>query len=109
MRRSTVLKTTGIILLTLGAVAAVGAIVVRDQIDRHQRDLFSAHPLKRFAALGYIAGLTASVELVRVLRDFIAWEPRAMLRRRAQQIMDRMERQLIEHGAVAVPHPGIAG
>lgn len=109
MRRSTVLKTTGIILLTLGATAAVGALVVRDQIDRHQRDLFSAHPLKRFAALSYIAGLTASVELVRVLRDFIAWEPRAMLRRRAQQIMDRMERQLIEHAAVAVPHPGIAG
>lgn len=109
MRRSTVLRTTGIILLTLGAVAAVGALVVRDQLDRHQRDLFSPQPLKRFAALGYIAGLAASVELIRVLRDFIAWEPRTMLRRRARQIMDRMERQLLEHGAISIPHPGIAG
>jgi hypothetical protein len=109
MRRSTVLRTTGVILLTLGAVAAVGALVVRDQIDRHQRDLFSPQPLKRFAALGYIAGLAASVELVRLLRDFMAWEPRSMLRRRARTIVDRMERQLLEHGAVTVPHPGIAG
>jgi|OpeIllAssembly_1097287.scaffolds.fasta_scaffold1908935_2 hypothetical protein len=109
MRRSTILRTTGIILLTLGAVAAVGALVVRDQIDRHQRDLFSPQPLKRFAALSYLAGLAASVELVRVLRDFIAWEPRTVLRGRARQIMDRMERQLLEHGTVSVPHPGIAG
>jgi hypothetical protein len=109
MRRSTVLRTTGIILLTLGAVAAVGALVVRDQLDRHQRDLFSPQPLKRFAALGFIAGLAASVEMIRVLRDFMAWEPRTMLRRRARQIMDRMERQLLEHGAISIPHPGIAG
>jgi len=109
MRRSTILRTTGIILLTLGAVAAVGAIIVRDQIDRHQRDLFSPQPLKRFAALSYIAGLTASVELIRVLRDFIAWEPRTMLRQRARQIMDRMEHQLQEHGGISIPHPGIAG
>lgn len=109
MRRSTILRTTGVILLTLGAVAAVGAIIVRDQLDRHQRDLFSPQPLKRFAALGYIAGLAASVEMIRLLRDFIAWEPRSMLRRRARQIMDRMERQLLEHGPVAMPHPGIAG
>ena len=109
MRRSTILRTTGIIMLTLGAVAAVGALVVRDQLDRHQRDLFSPQPLKRFAALGYIAGVTASVEMIRVLRDFIAWEPRTMLRRRAGQIMDRMERQLLEHGGIVVPHPGIAG
>jgi hypothetical protein len=109
MRRSTVLRTTGVILLTLGAVAAVGAVVVRDQLDRHQRDLFSAHPLKRFAALGYIAGLAASVEMIRLLRDFIAWEPRTVLRRRARHILDRMERQLLEHGPIALPHPGIAG
>ncbi|HSJ14119.1 MAG TPA: hypothetical protein VK939_06880 [Longimicrobiales bacterium] len=109
MRRSTILRTTGVVLLTLAAVAAVGALVVRDQIDRHQRDLFSPQPLKRFAALGYIAGLAASVEMIRVLRDFIAWEPRSMLRRRARQIVDRMERQLLEHGPGALPHPGIAG
>ena len=26
-----------------------------------------------------------------------------------RQIVDRMERQLLEHGPIAVPHPGIAG
>jgi hypothetical protein len=43
------------------------------------------------------------------VRDFIAWEPRTMLRQRARQIIDRMERQLQEHGGISIPHPGIAG
>lgn len=99
MRRSGVLRTTGLILLSVGAVAAVTALVVRDQMSRHQRDLFSTHPLKRFAALGYISGTTASVELVHLLRDFCAWEPNTILRRRAQQILARMERQLERRAA----------
>jgi hypothetical protein len=98
MRRSSVLRTTGLILLSLGTVAAVTALVVRDQMSRHQRDLFSSHPLKRFAALGYVAGTPASVELVQLLRDFCAWEPNTILRRRAQQILARMEKQLERRG-----------
>lgn len=105
MRRSSVLRTTGIVLMTLGAVAAVGAVVARDQMTRHQRNLFSGQALKRFAALGHLSGCDASVELVHVLRDFVAWEPNAILRRRATQILTRMERQL-----EGVPAPaGIAG
>ena len=92
--RSRILRTTGLILLTLGAFAAVGALIVRDQISRHRRDLFSSRAVQRFAALGYISGLSASVELVQLLRDFVAWEPRTLLRRRALQILGRMERQL---------------
>ena len=107
MRRSSVLRTTGIVLLSVGAAAAVGALVVRDQISRHQRNLFSGQALKRFAALGYISGTAASVELVQVLRDFCAWEPNAILRRRATQILARMERQL-EREAGPAP-AGIAG
>lgn len=61
---------------------------------RHRRNLFSSHALRRFAALGYIAGLNASVELVHLLRDFVAWEPHRLLRRRARQILVRMEAQL---------------
>jgi hypothetical protein len=94
MPRSRLAKTTGLILLTVGAAAAVGALVVRDQITRHRRNLFSTRALQRFAALGYISGLGASVELVQLLRDFVAWEPRSLLRRRALQILGRMEQQL---------------
>ncbi len=94
MRRSRILRTTGLILLTIAAVAAVGGLIVRDQIARHRRDLFSSRALQRFAALGYIAGLGATVELVQLLRDFVAWESRSLLRRRALQILDRMEQQL---------------
>lgn len=94
MQRSRILRTSGVILLTIGATAAVGALVVRDQISRHRRDLFSSRVLQRFAALGYIAGLTANVESVQLLRDFVAWESRTLLRRRALQILERMERQL---------------
>jgi hypothetical protein len=94
MQRSAILRTTGVILLTIGATAAVGALIVRDQISRHRRDLFSSRVLQRLAALGYLAGLTASVESVQLLRDFVAWESRSLLRRRALQILERMERQL---------------
>jgi hypothetical protein len=82
------------ILLGVGSMSAIGALVVRDQISRHQRNLFSGQALKRFAALGYLSGAPASVELVQVLRDFVAWEPNLILRRRALQILTRMERQL---------------
>src|SRR5688500_15479332 len=63
-------------------------------MSRHQRNLFSRNALKRFAALGYVAGLSASVELVHLLRDFVAWEPSSLLRKRAAQILSRMERHL---------------
>lgn len=95
------------ICLAVGATAALGTFVVRDQISRHQRNLFSRQALKRLAALGYLAGAPASVELVQVLRDFVAWEPNSILRRRAQQILARMERQL-EHQPDPVP-AGAAG
>src|SRR5690606_6657879 len=107
MRRSSVLRTTGVVLLSVGTVAAVGTLVVRDQIARHQRNLFSDRALRRFAALGWISGTPASVELVQLLRDFCAWEPNAILRRRARKILARMERQL-QRQAGAQP-AGIAG
>lgn len=107
MRRSSVLRTAGMIFLGIGAAAAIGALVVRDQISRHQRNLFSRQALKRFAALGYMSSAPASVEIVQVIRDFVSWEPNAILRRRALQILSRMERQL-EAQANTVP-TGTAG
>jgi hypothetical protein len=111
MRRSSILRTTGVVLLSIGAVTALGAFVVRDQISRHQRNLFSTQALKRFAALGYLSGTPASVELVQLLRDFCAWEPNGILRRRATQILARMERQLEAHAGAspAGMSAGIAG
>lgn len=94
-------------LLSVGGAAGLAMLVARDQMTRHQRDLFSTQALKRFAALGYLSGTPASVELVQLLRDFCAWEPNAILRRRANQILERMEQQL-ERQAGAVP-AGIAG
>jgi hypothetical protein len=94
MRRSSVLRTAGIVLLGIGAASALGALVVRDQIARHQRNLFSTQAFKRFAALGFLSGAPASIELVQLLRDFVAWEPSPLLRRRAAQILARMEEQL---------------
>jgi hypothetical protein len=94
MRRSSILRTAGIVLLSVGAAAGLGALVVRDQISRHQRNLFSSQGFKRFAALGFLTGAPASIELVQMLRDFVAWEPSPLLRRRAVQILARMEDQL---------------
>lgn len=91
METKRVLRTTGLTVLTVAAAAALGALLVRDQISRHQRDLFSPHPLRRLAALGYLGGRPASVDSVLLLRDFIAWEPRPMLRRRASAMLERME------------------
>lgn len=93
------LRTVGLVTLIIGAVAALGALLVRDQISRHRRDLFSPHPLRRLAALGFLAGLEPSVDTVRLLGDYVAWEPRPLLRKRAEQILDRMERRMVS-GAV---------
>ncbi len=89
-----IIKTTAWVLLALGAAAALSALVVRDQIARHRRELFSSHPLRRLAALGYLGGRDATVDTVRLLRDFVAWEPRPLIRRRAALILARMEQQL---------------
>lgn len=94
MERSRILKTTGIVLVAVGVAATVGTLIVRDQLERHQRGLFSPRALRRFAVLSHIAGANASVELVQLLRDFVAWEQRPLLRRRAAHILDRMERTL---------------
>ena len=88
------LRIMGLVLLTVGAAVALGVLVVHDQIARHRRELFSSRPLRRMAALSYLAGREATVEAVQLLRDFVAWEPKPMIRRRAIRILNRMERSL---------------
>jgi len=83
-------RTAAFTVLAAAAAGAVAAMIIRGQISRHQRDLFSPQAFKRLAALGHISREPASVDLIRLLRDFVAWEPRKMLRVRAQAIVNRM-------------------
>ena len=85
------LRTAGLTVIATAAAGAIAALIIRDQITRHQRDLFSPHALRRLAALGHMSREGASVDSIRLLRDFIAWEPRKVLRKRARAIVERME------------------
>ncbi len=80
----------------VGAMVAgvvVGAALAQRSMGRWRSSLFSARPLRRLAALGYLSGHPGP-EAVRVLRDYLAWEEHPALRRRAEAIMRRMESKL---------------
>lgn len=87
------LRTVGLALAGVAAVSALGVLLVRDQVNRHRRDLFSPRPLRRLAALTYI-GKHPHIENAHLLRDFLTWEREPMLRRRAAAILERMEKAL---------------
>jgi hypothetical protein len=72
---------------------AVGLVVWGSQVHRSRRELFSRSPMRRFAALGYLAGQPGS-ETSRLLGDYLNWETRPLLRRRGQQLLRRMEAYL---------------
>lgn len=90
-------RTLGITLLAAVASAALALLLVRDQMDRHQRELFSPSPRRRLACLGHLAKADASVDNITLLRDFVAREPRRILRNRARVILKRMEGQAREN------------
>ncbi len=75
------------------AGVVVGAVLAQRSMGRWRSSLFSARPLRRLAALGYLSGHPGP-EAVRVLRDYLAWEEHPALRRRAEAIMRRMESKL---------------
>jgi hypothetical protein len=77
----------------LAAGAAAGWMLAQRRLATHQRDLFSPRPLRRLGALGYLAGQTG-VDTIRLLRDYLAWERRPVLRRRAQAILRGLESTL---------------
>jgi hypothetical protein len=79
-----------------GAVvgAAAGWVLAQRRLTFHRRDLFSPRPMRRLAALGYLAG-QSDVETVRLLRDYLCWERQQVLRRRAETILRRLESTLI--------------
>ncbi len=94
MKSNRTFRTLGVVFLIIVALAGLGTLVMRDQISRHKRNLFSAHAFRRFAALSHLSRMEASIDLVHTLRDFVARERRSLLRNRAQQILERMERTL---------------
>jgi hypothetical protein len=73
----------------LGGLAA-GMIVWGTQVERSRRELFSRSPLRRLAALGFLAGRPGQ-ETARLLADYVNWETRPVLRRRGQVLLRRME------------------
>lgn len=93
MATNRLLRTVGLTLAGTAAVSVLGVLLVRDQVHRHRRDLFSPRPLRRLAALTYI-GKHPDVENANLLRDFLSWEKEPMLRRRAAAILERMESAL---------------
>ena len=82
-------------MITLGFLGgfATGLLVWSREQHARKRDLFSARPMRRFAALSYLRG-QRSAETASLLRDYIRWEPRHDLKRRARRLLDRVERQL---------------
>ena len=77
--------------LAVGTLAGIALWSREMRVAR--RDLFSRRAIKRLAALGYV-GAQPSVEHARLLRDYVAWEPRPALRRRADALLRRMESHL---------------
>jgi len=76
----------------LGGMAA-GSLVWSQMQRNCRRNLFSRNPLFRVAALGYLRG-KPTVNTAQLLREYIAWEPRAILRQRGARMLRRLEAAL---------------
>ena len=83
-------------LVTTGFVAGLvaGVVVWSMQIRRSRHALFGPSPVRRLAALGHLAG-QPGVETAQLLAEYVRWETRPMLRRRAERILSRMQRRLV--------------
>lgn len=92
-RTDTVLKIVGAALVGAAAAVGLGIFLARDQMMRNRRELFSPHPLRRLAALGYLRAHPQADD-VPLLRDYVAWEERPLLRKRAAGILAGLEDSL---------------
>lgn len=83
-------------LVTVGFVGGLmaGLIVWSFQLKRSRRDLFSRNVVRRFAALGYLGG-HPGVETAQLLNEYLRWESKPLLRRKAQRLLQRMEGGLV--------------
>ncbi|HEY1953297.1 MAG TPA: hypothetical protein VGG76_10895 [Gemmatimonadaceae bacterium] len=76
----------------LGGVAA-GSLLWSGMQRQYRRNLFSRHALRRVAALGYLR-TRPTVGTAQLLREYIAWEPRPVLRQRGAKMLKRLESTL---------------
>lgn len=76
----------------VGGVAAGTLLWTRLQHE-YRRELFSRFPLRRVAALGYLRA-RPTIGTARILREYIAWEPRHILRQRGARMLKRLEATL---------------
>ena len=76
----------------LGGVAA-GSLVWTSMQRQYRRNLFSKSPLRRVAALGYLRA-RPTLNTAQILREYIAWEPRSILRHRGARMLKRIEATL---------------
>ena len=76
----------------LGGVAA-GSLMWSRMQRNCRRNLFSRNPLFRVAALGYLRG-RPTVNTAQLLREYVAWEPRPILKQRGARLLRRLEATL---------------
>ncbi len=81
------------VVLAMGLGVGAGLALADRYLHRHRAALFSRRALRRHAALGYLAGRPSAAN-VRLLRDYVAWEPHPVLRRRARRVMRSLESAL---------------
>ncbi len=73
----------------VGGVAA-GTLLWSRMQRSHRHDLFSSRRLRRVAALGYLRS-RPTINTAQLLREYIAWEPNPLLRRRGVKMLQRVE------------------
>ena len=76
----------------VGGLAA-GSVMWSRMQRQYRRNLFSNSPLRRVAALGYLRA-RPTVNTAQLLREYIAWEPRSILRQRGARLLKRLESTL---------------
>jgi len=76
----------------IGGLAA-GSVMWSRMQRQYRRNLFSKSPLRRVAALGYLRA-RPTVNTAQLLREYVAWEPRSILRIRGVRMLKRLEATL---------------
>lgn len=76
----------------LGGFVAGFALWSRQQ-HADRQSLFNRNPVRRLAALGYLR-TQPDEQTVTLLREYLAWEPKPELRRRARRLLRRVERSI---------------
>ena len=76
----------------IGGLAA-GSVMWSRMQRQYRRNLFSKSPLRRVAALGYLR-TRPTVNTAQLLREYVAWEPRSILRSRGVRMLKRLEETL---------------